>query len=85
MYKTNRVQVNIDAGLATIPDFINIDVSGKGELNLDVGKEKLPFDDDSVDLIFSYHALEHVPDYLSAVSEIHRVLKHGEHLKGGCR
>ena len=36
-----------------------------------------------MDLIFSYHALEHVPDYLSAISEIHRVLKHGGHLLVG--
>lgn len=83
METINRVRVNIDAGLATIPDFINIDASGKGELTLDVGKEKLPFDDDSVDLIFSYHALEHVSDYLFAISEIHRVLKHGGRLLVG--
>lgn len=80
MSKTEIVCINIDAGLATIPTFVNIDVTGKGKLNLDIGKEKLPFDDDSVDLIFSYHALEHIPDYLSAMSEIHRVLKHGGRL-----
>ena len=74
------VCVNIDAGLATIPGFFNVEVTGKGECNIVFGKEKLPFEDDSVDLIFSYHALEHIPDYLSAMAEIHRVLKHGGHL-----
>jgi SAM-dependent methyltransferase len=75
-----QVRVNIDAGLATLPDFINIDVLGKGEHTVNFDKEKLPFEDDSVDVIFSYHALEHISDYLSAVAEIHRVLKHGGRL-----
>ena len=83
MQKAETIRINIDAGLATIPDFVNIDIAGKGEMTLDIGKEKLPFDDNSVDLIFSYHALEHVPDYLFAMSEIHRVLKHGGRLLVG--
>lgn len=80
MSHMKQVRVNIDAGLATLPDFINIDVSGKGEHTINFDKEKLPFEDNSVDVIFSYHALEHIPDYLSAMAEIHRVLKHGGHL-----
>ena len=80
MHKKKIVFVNIDAGLASIPSFINIDVTGKGSLNLDIGKERLPFEDDSVDVIFSYHALEHIPNYVSAMAEIHRVLKHGGRL-----
>ena len=44
---------------------------------MDLGRDKLPFENDTVDLIFSYHTLEHIPDYLFALSEIHRVLKHG--------
>jgi SAM-dependent methyltransferase len=71
MKKTNEVRLNIGAGQTYIPGFKNIDIS------LDLGKDKLPFEDNSVDLIFSYHCLEHIPDYLFALSEIHRVLKHG--------
>lgn len=76
MHKKETVRINIDAGLATIPNFVNIDVIGKGEVNIDIGKEHLPFENDSVDIIFSYHALEHIPNYLAAMAEIHRVLKH---------
>ena len=36
-----------------------------------------------MDLVFSYHTLEHVPDYLFALGEIHRVLKHGGRLLVG--
>jgi SAM-dependent methyltransferase len=35
----------------------------------------MSFDDESFDLVYSYHALEHIPDYNRALSEIWRVLK----------
>jgi SAM-dependent methyltransferase len=72
-----EVRVNIGAGQTRIPGFINVDISNKADISLDVGKDPLPFADSSVDVIFSYHTLEHIPDYLFALSEIHRVLKHG--------
>ncbi len=77
MKETNEVRLNIGAGQTYIPGFTNIDISNKADISLDLGKDKLPFEDNSIDLIFSYHCLEHVPDYLFALSEIHRVLKHG--------
>ena len=43
---------------------------------MDVGKEKLPFESDSVDIVFSYHTLEHIDGYLFCLAEIYRVLKH---------
>lgn len=39
--------------------------------------EKLPFSDDSFDVVFMTEALEHMLDYDAAVSEIARVLKSG--------
>lgn len=35
----------------------------------------LDFPDASFDIVFSYHALEHIPDYHKALSEMHRVLR----------
>jgi SAM-dependent methyltransferase len=70
-------RLNLGAGQTYLPDFVNIDSSQIADLNLDLGSDSLPFQTGSVDLIFSYHTLEHVPDYLFALSEIHRVLKHG--------
>jgi ubiquinone/menaquinone biosynthesis C-methylase UbiE len=37
--------------------------------------EKLPIKNDSVDMIYSYHFLEHVGDFLFTVEEIYRVAK----------
>lgn len=72
-----EVRLNIGAGETHLPGFHNIDLSPRAEISLDLGREPLPFEDGSVDLVFSYHTLEHVENYLFALGEIHRVLKPG--------
>lgn len=37
----------------------------------------LEFDDESFDIIYSYHVLEHIPHYQQALKEMHRVLRTG--------
>ena len=69
-------RLNVGAGSTYIPGFINIDISKRAEVQVDVGISALPFHENSVDLVFSYHTLEHILDYLFALGEIHRVLKH---------
>jgi ubiquinone/menaquinone biosynthesis C-methylase UbiE len=41
---------------------------------------KMEFENESFDFVYSYHALEHIPQYPKAVAEMQRVLKPG----GGC-
>jgi SAM-dependent methyltransferase len=36
---------------------------------------KMDFEDSSFDFVFSYHALEHIPDYRAALYEMRRILK----------
>jgi len=83
MNQTTHLRLNIGAGQSYIPGYQNIDISQRADITLDLGKDKLPFDNDSVDLVFSYHTLEHVSNYVFALSEIHRVLKHGGHFLVG--
>ena len=71
------LKLNIGAGLTYIPGFTNVDIAPYADVTIDLSKDKLPFEDDSVDLVFSYATLEHIEDYLGALAEIHRVLKHG--------
>ncbi len=72
----NRVKLNIGAGKSYIPGFINIDISSKADIQLDLNYDKMPFEDNSVDIVFSYHTLEHIKNYIFIISEIYRVLKH---------
>jgi ubiquinone/menaquinone biosynthesis C-methylase UbiE len=39
--------------------------------------EELPFEDSSMDMVFSSHVLEHIPNQQEALNEIYRVLKPG--------
>lgn len=39
--------------------------------------QSLEFPDESFDFVYSYHALEHIPDYHRALQEMRRVLKRG--------
>lgn len=76
-------KLNIGAGVRFIPGFINIDMSDRADISLDLNRNRLPFDDSSVDLVFTNHTLEHLDEYLYALGEIHRVLKHGGRLLVG--
>lgn len=77
------VRLNIGAGETFIPGFVNIDIAPWAEVSLDLNTDPLPFEDASVDLVFTYHCLEHLNNYLFALGEIHRVLKnHGRLLVG---
>lgn len=71
------LKLNLGTGHTQIPGFVSVDRVDSADVVLDLGRDPLPFEDDSVDLVFSYHCLEHVDDYLFALGEIHRVLRHG--------
>lgn len=64
-------------------DIIGIDanpnapeIAGNGLVRF-MNAESLDFENDSFDVVISVHALEHIPDLDSALSEIARVLKPG--------
>ena len=77
------LKLNIGAGRTFIPGWINVDVARHADVTLDLNKDRLPFADDSVDIVFTHHTLEHLHDYLFCISEIHRVMRHGARLLVG--
>jgi len=71
------VQLNIGCGPNAKSGWVNIDLGPGGDVVLDV-REGLPFDDDSCDLIYSEHFLEHLiyPDEsMPFLEECRRVLE----------
>jgi len=57
-------------------DYITGDIeSPLAKVKMDI--HDIPFEDDSIDIIFCNHVLEHVEDDRKALSEIRRVLKKG--------
>ena len=72
-------KINLGCGLEKKEGFIGIDIRNFGqEIIRDITKG-LPFDDNSVDEIYSSHALEHIErkDIPFVWEEVYRVLKHG--------
>tara|TARA_B110000238_G_scaffold164533_1_gene179519 strand:- start:30 stop:491 length:462 start_codon:yes stop_codon:yes gene_type:complete len=54
---TDLVFVNMGAGITRIEGAINIDISPKADISVNLGVDPLPFDDESVDLIYSDHTI----------------------------
>ena len=76
-------RLNIGASQTYIPDWCNIDIAPWADVRVNLGQDRMPFPDDSVDVVFSYWTLEHVPNYLAALEDIWRVLRHGGRLLVG--
>ena len=47
----------------------------------DLGEFPYPFDDNEFDLIISRHVIEHVPDVMAFITEIHRITKSGGRIR----
>jgi SAM-dependent methyltransferase len=84
-----RVNLNLGCGCHPFTDetdrgqrvWINLDrVPGWADVICELGTETIPLPSDSVDCVFASHVLEHIPDLIHAMREIHRVLVPGGHL-----
>lgn len=79
------VILDIGCGRKKISGAIGIDFSSMSDADvvLDLNTGVLPFDDDSVDFIFSSHTLEHLTTegFMHVMTEAYRVLKPGGQFK----
>jgi predicted SAM-dependent methyltransferase len=76
--KQTDLKLHIGCGTRIMPNWVNIDIfQGQGiDLQLDF-RQPLPFESNSVAMIYSEHVLEHIfkEDALLLLKEFHRVLK----------
>lgn len=74
---TEEKKVNLGCGRDIMAGAINLDrVQLPGvDVVCDLGKSQLPFDDDSIDVFYAYHLLEHLPNLLDVVEELWRCAK----------
>lgn len=74
------MKINIGAGDVKLDDYINIDYDSHSnpDYALDLEKDRLPFEDNSVDAVIAHHILEHLGEgYFHCLQELYRVCKHG--------
>ena len=73
-----EMKLNIGCGTNKLPDYVRIDIDPLVEPDhvLDMNKDKLPYENDSVDEILCSHMIEHLDDMTNFYQECYRVLKH---------
>lgn len=76
------LRLHLGCGRTIIKGWVNVDqvqlpgVDITADLNACRSK-RLPFDDDSVDEFLLSHTIEHIPDTLALMQELHRIAKSG--------
>jgi SAM-dependent methyltransferase len=81
--KTEQVKeekiLDVGCGTNKYPNAVGIDYNPRTDADVihDLGVIPYPFSDDEFDLIVSRHVIEHVPDVMAFVSELHRITKAG--------
>jgi predicted SAM-dependent methyltransferase len=74
------MKINIGGGLKRFDGFLNVDADtlSNPDFVVDLNKDLLPFDDNTIEEIKAHHILEHIGDgFLSLMQEIYRVCKDG--------
>ncbi len=71
--------LHIGCGAHKIPGAIGLDITALPGVDvvLDLEKEKLPFADNTFDIIYAHHVLEHLHNLTDVLTELHRVCKPG--------
>ncbi|HQP12861.1 MAG TPA: class I SAM-dependent methyltransferase, partial [Candidatus Omnitrophota bacterium] len=76
----DAVILNIGAGVKKYPRrCVNVDINAFGNVDVVADAQRLPFQDNTIDLCLMEYVVEHVPYSDKMKAEIYRVLK-----KGGC-
>jgi SAM-dependent methyltransferase len=75
--------LDVGCGQNKFPGAIGIDANPRTQADIihDLGVFPYPFRDDEFDEVISRHVIEHVPDVLGFVNELHRITKPGGRLK----
>jgi ubiquinone/menaquinone biosynthesis C-methylase UbiE len=76
----NILKINIGSGHNNPEGFVSIDYDANSnpDYRLNIETDRLPFDDNTVELVLAHHILEHLGDgYFHALKELYRVCKHG--------
>ena len=74
------MKINLGSGYKRIDGFLNIDDDPlvKPDFLCNIEKDKLPFEDNSVEEIRAHHILEHIgAGFIPLMQELYRVAKHG--------
>lgn len=72
------LRIDLGCGPRKSPGFVGVDREAMPGVDIVADlNSRLPFEDDSVDLVVASHSLEHVADLMATMRELYRICKHG--------
>lgn len=74
------MKINIGAGDTKLEGYVTLDYDALSnpDYQLDIEKDRFPFEDNTVETVVAHHILEHLGEgYFHCLQEIYRVCKHG--------
>ena len=74
------MKINIGAGDTKLDGYVTLDydLNSNPDYQLDIEKDRFPFEDNTVEGVVAHHILEHLGEgYFHCLQEIYRVCKHG--------
>jgi SAM-dependent methyltransferase len=71
--------LHIGCGMHKMPGAIGLDISALPGVDVvvDLNHEKIPFPDNTFEMVYAHHVLEHITHLADALAEVHRVCKPG--------
>jgi len=73
----NRLESNWVSRQLRLKKYLRFDLNKHPLINLVGDLEKIPLVSESIDHVLMWHVLEHIPNDLAVIPEIHRVLRNG--------
>lgn len=75
--------LDVGCGANKVEGAVGLDISPRSHADVlhDLGEVPYPFPDNEFDLVVSNHVVEHVPDLMAFMAELHRVARPGGRIK----
>lgn len=79
MAAEQEIKLNVGCGKLHKRGYVNVDMKPPADVLCDIGKDRLPYDDNSVDIVEADNLMEHFDndEFMHAMNEIFRVIKKG--------
>lgn len=74
--------LHVGCGMHKVPGALGVDITALPGVDvvLNLDEEPLPFSDNTFDIVYAHHVLEHLRNLPTVMSELHRVCKAGAHI-----
>lgn len=69
--------LNLGCGGSKFPNAIGVDINSNSAADVihDLNEFPWPFKNNEFDVVYAFHIIEHLDDYMKALEEIHRIVK----------